>query len=152
MASSCKSCWTVWTSTMRSLATRSDNILRQQDETFSDDGKVDNNAAGGTVGSDRDLAKWMRGDARMSSASSGQALRPAENMSLTMLDLGCRLPRGTFMHGASVTSEIFESENYFCSPNSYTWNHSMDDFPQECWKHPRRLRGDSVWQTKETSR
>jgi hypothetical protein len=32
-------------------------ILQQQDETFSDDGKVDNNAAGGTVGSDRDLAK-----------------------------------------------------------------------------------------------
>jgi hypothetical protein len=43
---------------MRSLATRSDNILRQQDETFSDDGKVDNNAAGGTVGP---IAIWRSG-------------------------------------------------------------------------------------------
>ncbi len=31
-------------------------ILQQRDETFSDDGKADYNAAGGTVGSDRDLA------------------------------------------------------------------------------------------------
>jgi hypothetical protein len=96
MASSCKSCWTAQDIHNAISRYSLGQILQQQDETFSDDGKVDNNAAGGTVGSDRDLAKWMRGDARMSSASSGQALRPAENMSLTMIDLGCRLPPGNF--------------------------------------------------------
>ena len=38
------------------------NILQQWDETFSSDGTVDYSAAGGPVGSYRELAKWMRGD------------------------------------------------------------------------------------------
>jgi hypothetical protein len=35
-------------------------ILQQWDETFSENGTVDYSVAGGTVGSYRDLAKWMR--------------------------------------------------------------------------------------------
>ncbi len=46
------------------------NILQQWDETFSDDGKVDYSAAGGAVGSYRDLAKWMRGDASTTASMS----------------------------------------------------------------------------------
>lgn len=37
------------------------NILEQWDRTFSPDGEVDYSAAGGTVGSYRALANWMRG-------------------------------------------------------------------------------------------
>jgi hypothetical protein len=38
------------------------DILQQWDETFSSDGTVDYSAAGGPVGTYRELAKWMRGD------------------------------------------------------------------------------------------
>jgi hypothetical protein len=38
------------------------NILQEWDETFSKDGTVDYSAAGGPVGTYRELAKWMRGD------------------------------------------------------------------------------------------
>ena len=37
------------------------NILEQWDSTFSADATVDYSAAGGTVGSYKELAKWMRG-------------------------------------------------------------------------------------------
>jgi len=38
------------------------NILQQWDDTFSADAVVDYSAAGGPIGSYRDLARWMRGD------------------------------------------------------------------------------------------
>lgn len=38
------------------------NILEQWDETFATDGRVDFSAAGGPVGTYRDLSRWMRGD------------------------------------------------------------------------------------------
>lgn len=47
------------------------NILLQWDETFSTDGRVDYSAAGGTVGSYRELAKWMRGENGMAGSMSG---------------------------------------------------------------------------------
>jgi hypothetical protein len=46
-------------------------ILQQWEETFSETGTVDYSAAGGTVGSYRDLAKWMRGDENTSGSMSG---------------------------------------------------------------------------------
>nr|WP_256971861.1 nuclear transport factor 2 family protein [Paraburkholderia caledonica] len=39
------------------------NILGEWDRTFTPDAQVDYSAAGGIVGSYRDLARWMRGDA-----------------------------------------------------------------------------------------
>jgi SnoaL-like domain len=45
-------------------------ILEQWDHTFTDDARVDYSVAGGTVGSYRDLATWMRGDARQSGSMS----------------------------------------------------------------------------------
>src|SRR5882762_7800627 len=50
---------------------RDSGILQEWDETFSDDGKVDFSAAGGTVGSYRELAKLMRGDASTVGSMSG---------------------------------------------------------------------------------
>ena len=47
------------------------NILEQWDITFAKDGTVDYSAAGGTKGSYRDLAKWMRGDGSTSGSMSG---------------------------------------------------------------------------------
>jgi len=47
------------------------NILQQWDETFAPDGTVDYSAAGGPVGSYRDLSKWMRGDADKAGSMSG---------------------------------------------------------------------------------
>ena len=47
------------------------NILEQWDETFAPDGTVDYSVAGGPVGSYRDLAKWMRGDADQPGSMSG---------------------------------------------------------------------------------
>jgi len=47
------------------------DILQQWDETFSGTGTVDYSAAGGTVGSYRDLAKWMRGDETTTGSMSG---------------------------------------------------------------------------------
>src|SRR5882724_7031905 len=46
-------------------------ILQQWDETFSGTGTVDYSAARGTVGSYRDLAKWMRGDETTTGSMSG---------------------------------------------------------------------------------
>jgi hypothetical protein len=46
------------------------NVLQQWDDTFSEDGKVDYSAAGGPVGTYRDLAKWMRGDGSTSGSMS----------------------------------------------------------------------------------
>jgi hypothetical protein len=47
------------------------NILQQWDETFAPNGTVDYSTAGGPVGSYRDLAKWMRGDADQPGSMSG---------------------------------------------------------------------------------
>ena len=47
------------------------NILQQWDETFAANGSVDYSVAGGPVGSYRDLAKWMRGDADKPGSMSG---------------------------------------------------------------------------------
>jgi len=47
------------------------NILEQWDKTFSEDATVDYSAAGGTVGSYRELAKWMRGDGTTPGSMSG---------------------------------------------------------------------------------
>lgn len=38
------------------------NILEQWNQTFTEDGTVDYSAAGGPVGTYRELARWMRGD------------------------------------------------------------------------------------------
>ena len=46
-------------------------ILQQWEETFSETGTVDYSVAGGTVGSYRDLAKWMRGDENTKKSMSG---------------------------------------------------------------------------------
>jgi SnoaL-like domain len=46
-------------------------ILQQWEETFSETGTVDYSVAGGTVGSYRDLAKWMRGDENTKGSMSG---------------------------------------------------------------------------------
>src|SRR5260370_11227026 len=46
-------------------------ILQQWEETFSETGTVDYSAAGGTVGSYRDLAKWVRGDENTNGHMSG---------------------------------------------------------------------------------
>ena len=47
------------------------DILQQWDETFSSDGTVDYSAAGGPVGTYRELAKWMRGDGDTLGSMSG---------------------------------------------------------------------------------
>jgi hypothetical protein len=47
------------------------NILEQWDKTFAKDGTVDYSAAGGTKGSYRDLAKWMRGNGQTPGSMSG---------------------------------------------------------------------------------
>jgi hypothetical protein len=46
-------------------------ILQQWEETFSETGTVDYSAAGGTAGSYRDLAKWMRDDENTKGSMSG---------------------------------------------------------------------------------
>jgi hypothetical protein len=47
------------------------NILEHWVNTFAEDGTVDYSAAGGTKGSYRDLAKWMRGDGSTPGSMSG---------------------------------------------------------------------------------
>jgi hypothetical protein len=47
------------------------DILQEWDETFSPDGTVDYSAAGGPVGTYRELAKWMRGDGDTPGSMSG---------------------------------------------------------------------------------
>jgi len=47
------------------------NILQQWNDTFSPDGSVDYSAAGGPVGTYRELAHWMRGDADTPGSMSG---------------------------------------------------------------------------------
>jgi SnoaL-like domain len=56
----------------RDINDREDSaILQQWEETFSETGTVDYSAAGGTVGSYRDLAKWMRDDESTKGSMSG---------------------------------------------------------------------------------
>ncbi|BEU27498.1 nuclear transport factor 2 family protein [Paraburkholderia sp. 22B1P] len=63
------------------------NILEQWDKTFSLDAQVDYSAAGGTVGSYRELARWMRGDANtpgsMGAFSHWQHMLGLPNVSIT---------------------------------------------------------------------
>jgi CubicO group peptidase (beta-lactamase class C family) len=62
------------------------NILGEWDRTFTPDAQVDYSAAGGIVGSYRDLARWMRGDASgtgsMSAFSNWQHMLGLPNVSL----------------------------------------------------------------------
>jgi hypothetical protein len=62
------------------------NVLEQWDQTFTDDATVDYSVAGGTVGSYRELARWMRGESEqtgsMSAFSNWQHMLSLPNVKL----------------------------------------------------------------------
>lgn len=105
------------------------SFIERQSNDF---GKLDCSAGGGTVGSYRDLAKWMWGDASTTAASSGQALRPAKNADLRMIYFGCASLRSRACHGASFPFGNFRIRELFRVIQIPIHGTSHGVFLQEC--------------------